>query len=124
MRVVPFAAILAVAAASASCTAPPVGQGPIRLSPRVQAYYQGYRQHMSPGAFAVSADGQEFGGMVCGEFGGCRGDDVSGALTSCRRSGKECFIYDIGGMVVWLGLTTTTRTIPARTANGGVRNPV
>lgn len=123
MRVAAPLAVLAVAAASA-CAGPPIGQGPIRLSPRVQAYYQGYRQHMNPGVFAVSADGEAFGGTVCGEFGGCRGDDVGQALGQCRRSGKECFVYAIGGKVVWQGPTVATRATPVRPARGDARGPI
>lgn len=104
MRLVPLA-VVAVGLLAAGCAAPSrhVGDGPVRLSPDVRAFYDSYRKGVNPLAFAVSRDGRAAGAVICPEFGGCHpADEVRIALRNCRRSGgEECFIYDLNGKVVW-----------------------
>lgn len=113
MRTRPLLALAGLALLPA-CMGTGVGQGPIRLSPEVQALYAEYRGLLSPSAFAVSADGAAASYSYCQSLEGCRGNEAHMALEGCRRSGKECFVYDLGGKVVWQGPTLTA---PAR---GGV----
>ncbi len=98
-----------------ACGASYIGQGPITFSPELRTYYDQYRQRMNPGAFAVAADGSAAGYTYCGEFGGCRGNEVARALQNCRQrsAGKECFIYDIGGRVVWREAASATAVTPS-----------
>jgi hypothetical protein len=57
---------------------------------------------MNPGAFAISADGNAVAYTYCVEFGGCRGDEIAGALSNCQQqTDVPCYICDIGGRVVW-----------------------
>lgn len=103
MRLVPLA-VVAVGLLAAGCASPSrIGDGPVRLSPDVRAFYDSYRRGVNPLAFAVSRDGRAAGAVICPEFGGCQAADEAGiALRNCRRSGgEECFVYDLGGKVVW-----------------------
>lgn len=106
----PFlAAALAASPALAACAGmSSAGSGPITLSPEVQAYYAEYRALNRPLAFAVSADGRAAAYNYCPE-GDCLGNEVNAALEGCRErsSGEECFIYDIGGRVVWRDATAS-----------------
>lgn len=93
-------------AALAACATPSVyGSGPVRLTPEIQAAYAKYLGTTGRGAFAVSRDGTVAGESYCRIGTDCQGDPISVALASCRRGGKECFIYDVGGRVVWRGPT-------------------
>ena len=101
----PPAALLA-ALVLAGCGLPSsYGSGPIRLAPEIQAAYDKYRKMPSPGAFAVSRDGTAAGESYCPVGIDCRGNSISMALESCRRSGKECFLYDVAGRIVWRDAT-------------------
>src|SRR4051794_16084511 len=101
----PPAAALA-ALVLAGCATPSVyGSGPVRLAPEIQAAYAKYLGTTGRGAFAVSRDGTVAGESYCRIGTDCQGDPISVAHASCRRGGKECFIYDVGGRVVWRGPT-------------------
>jgi hypothetical protein len=92
-----------------ACTDQRVGSGPITFSPRVQAGYDEYRSTPGPGAFVVNQSGQAFS-TACAST-ECRGGAISQALQMCRKAdGGECYIYDIGGQVVW------RRDVPAPAA--------
>lgn len=102
-----LACALASALLLAGCAGPPVGSGPVRLGPGMQAAYQKYRATMQPGAFAISADGG-VGYTWCNSLSGCRGNEVAQALASCRRSARTpCYLYDVNGKVVWQGQVAT-----------------
>ncbi len=82
------------------CASAPVGQGPIKFSPKVQAYYDQYRRSTTPGAFVISEQGGAFY-TYCASM-DCRAGAVSQAIRLCRRhDAGECYVYDIGGRVVW-----------------------
>ena len=101
----PPAAALA-ALVLAGCATPSVyGSGPLRLSPEIQAAYAKYLGTAGRGAFAVSRDGTAAGESYCRIGTDCQGDPIRVALEGCRRSGKECFIYDVAGRIVWRGPT-------------------
>lgn len=74
------------------------GSGPPPMGERFQAAYAYYKRQVGPGAFAVSADEQQFGMAVCPEYGGCRTNGSNDAVRVCQQ---RCYLYDIGGQVVW-----------------------
>ena len=98
-------ALLAILALAGCALPSSYGSGPIRLAPQIEAAYEKYRSMPSPGAFAVSRDGLAAGESYCPVGIDCRGNSISMALESCRRSGNECFLYDVAGRIVWRGPT-------------------
>jgi hypothetical protein len=77
----------------------PIGTGPIEFGPRLRASYDQYRQTARPGACVINERSAFW--TYCDQP-DCRGAYVSRALSNCRAAGGgECFIYDIGGRVVW-----------------------
>jgi hypothetical protein len=87
------------------CSETPIGEGQIQFSPELQAQYDQYRRTTRPGAFAVSDDGI-VAYTYCSST-DCRGGTVSDALALCRkRASGSCYVYDIGGRVVWHGQQT------------------
>ncbi len=81
-----------------------IGQGSIRLSPKVKAMYRQY--HDGIGLFAVTWDGLGYGfgsrGLVINKS-GCVRAQAERALAMCERHnrGRTCKIYAIAGRVVW-----------------------
>lgn len=102
MRMAVLAVLPAAALLSGCLVKSQVGQGPITLSPRVEALYQRYLAEDEPMAFAVTADGQRGGYSYCSDRYGCRGTERTLAVRSCQRTtDKPCYIYDHMGEVIW-----------------------
>lgn len=81
------------------CDGGAIGQGPIELSPAVQAHYDEYLHSTKPGAFVLSEGGSFWSYCPSTD---CRPGDVQLAMRLCRSKGNEdCKIYDVGGRVVW-----------------------
>ena len=100
-----------------ACAEPRAGTGPIEFSPRVQAGYEEYRNTPGPGAFVVNQSGQAFA-TACAST-ACRGGAISQAFQNCRQAdGGECFLYDVGGKVVW------RRDLPAASASVTTSQPL
>lgn len=119
-----LAAALVASPALAACAGmSSAGSGPVTLSPEVRADYAEYRALNRPLAFAVSADGRAAGYNYCPE-GDCLGNEIHMALESCREqsSGEECFVYDIGGRVVWRDTTSAARSGTPPPATAPTRN--
>jgi len=93
-------ALVALATLGGCAGASNVGQGPIKLSPQLEAAFQRYLAQPGPGAFAVSRTGRAGGGTACGEA-SCRGNEMQIALEGCRRYGEPCYLYAVGRNVVW-----------------------
>ena len=97
------------------CDGGAIGQGPIELSPAVQAAYDKYLHAGEPGAFVIGERGTYY--SYC-QSTGCRPGDVQVAMRLCRSEGDEdCRIYDVGGRVVWrqdLPAPAGVRTAAAR----------
>ena len=92
--------MLIACVALAGCADQPIGQGPIKFTPKMQAQYDQYRQSTTPGAFVVTKQGSTFY-SYCDSL-DCRTGATSMAMRLCRqRDVGECFVYDIGGRVVW-----------------------
>jgi hypothetical protein len=84
----------------AACSNYPIGSGPIELGPRGQAFYDQYRRSGKPIAFVINKRGQAFT-SYCAQM-DCRGGSVASTLQRCRQAqGGDCYVYDIGGKVVW-----------------------
>jgi hypothetical protein len=88
----------------AGCTIndPPVGAGPIQLSPAVQAGLAQYRQERVPGHFAVSLEGRHYAYNYCPEA-NCRRGEKLRAIEHCQTlsGGQACKVYAAYGQVVW-----------------------
>ena len=92
--------MLIACVALAGCADQPIGQGPIKFTPKMQAQYDQYRQSTTPGAFVVTKQGSTFY-SYCDSL-DCRTGATSMAMRLCRqRDVGECFVYDVGGHVVW-----------------------
>lgn len=92
--------VLTTAAMLAACGDLPVGQGPITLSPKTQAFYQQYRDSFTPGAFVITRAGSAFYTYCSGMD--CQAGASREAMRMCRqRNVGDCYLYDVGGRVVW-----------------------
>ena len=92
--------MLIACVALAGCADQPIGQGPIKFTPKMQAQYDQYRQSTTPGAFVVTKQGSTFY-SYCDSL-DCRTGATSIAMRLCRqRDVGECFVYDVGGHVIW-----------------------
>ena len=81
------------------CGGDAIGQGPIVLSPAVQAHYDEYLHSTKPGAFVLSEGGSFWSYCASTD---CRPGDVQLAMRLCRSNGNDdCKVYDVGGRVVW-----------------------
>ncbi|WP_155992384.1 hypothetical protein [Fodinicurvata fenggangensis] len=84
-----------------------VGQGDITLSSDVQSAYQSYRSSYQTGYFAVSEDGETYGGYGCPSvYDGCSGVvTAQKAINRCEKAsnGVPCYTYGINHRVVWEG---------------------
>ena len=78
----------------------PVGQGPITFSPKTEAFYRQYRDSFTPGAFVVTREGSAFYTYCSGMD--CQAGAAREAMRMCRqRNIGDCYLYDVGGRVVW-----------------------
>ena len=79
-----------------------IGQGALKLSEHVaRNFMTSNREEWITGVFYVSEDGR-YGGY-CGNR-KCSQDHLVSRLNACKAStGKECFIFSVGGRVVWGG---------------------
>ncbi|MDX6748623.1 hypothetical protein SH611_02270 [Geminicoccaceae bacterium 1502E] len=102
MRRFLLAALPAATLLSGCLVTSQVGQGPITLSPGVEALYQRYLDTDEPMAFAVTADGSGASYYYCPDRYGCRGTERSSAVQLCQKNfGRPCYIYDHLGEVIW-----------------------
>lgn len=89
-----------VGAMLGGCGDLPVGQGPITLTPKTEAFYRQYRDSFTPGAFVVTREGSAFYTYCSGMD--CQAGAAREAMRMCRqRNVGDCYLYDVGGRVVW-----------------------
>lgn len=84
------------------------GEGPITMTPRINAAFEKYKLGPGPEYFAVSQDGRTYGWSYCvAGIDSCRGGGLPGmiAIKACERgsNGVPCKIYARSNWVVWKG---------------------
>ena len=99
VRLAAIALLLAGCGVMQGCNTTPVGQGPIRFGPKLQASYDEYLQRVGPGAFVIGKRGAYY--SYCPET-GCVPGLVSLAMQLCHRhDDTDCRLYAVGTQVVW-----------------------
>ena len=80
------------------------GEGPIEITPEVQAGYAEFQNASEPMFFAVSLDGAAYGYTTCSSTAPCRPAGArDGALQACELAsdGEPCRIYADWRGIVW-----------------------
>ncbi len=77
------------------------GEPAVTLTPKVWFAFEDYRKMNSPGAFAVSADGRNYGFSFCPTARCQPNYERPGALMNCREHGGDgCRIFAVGTRIV------------------------
>jgi len=102
-----------MALTATACTPQHYGQGPITLSPQVQAGFEDYKRNpITTLDFAVSLDGEAYGYSYC-PADHCSGNEIRIAIDACEQSARArgsvqptCKTFAVGHRIVWDGPIT------------------